>query len=171
MSARARTRNLGWQYFYGRRYISYYVQPSAQANKTDGGWRHFELASWANMQHAWQFELCQACGFTVHCCSTIDANSPVLWTKQLLQSILFAQVDWTIVNFSNFSPKPDRRGTILQFSGLTIHRTEKISSEQKIILQGKKKIPLSASNNTERAWKPDFIAGLTKHYAVMWNWT
>lgn len=43
---------------------------------------HFELSSWANMQHAWQFKLCQACGFTAHCCSTSDANSPVLWTKQ-----------------------------------------------------------------------------------------
>lgn len=52
------------------------------------------------MQRAWQFKLCQACGFTVYCCSTGDANSPVLWTKQLLQSILFAQVDCTIVNFA-----------------------------------------------------------------------
>jgi hypothetical protein len=44
-----------------------------------------------------------------------------------------------------------------------MHRTEKISSHQKIILQGKKKIPLSASNNIECAWKPDLTAGLTKH--------
>jgi hypothetical protein len=50
---------------------------------------------------------------------------------------------------TNFWPIPDRRGAILQFSGLTTHRTEKISSHQKIILQGKTKILLSASNNIE----------------------
>jgi hypothetical protein len=44
-----------------------------------------------------------------------------------------------------------------------MHRTEKISSHKKIILQGKKKIPFSASNNTEWEWKPDFTAGLTKN--------
>ena len=100
---------------------------------------HFEQASWANKQRAWQFKLCQACGFTVHCCSTGDANSPVLWTKQLLQSILFAQVNWTIVNFANFQPIPDRRGAIQQFGGLTMHKQRRFLPTRRSFYKEKRK--------------------------------